>query len=103
MAKTIKVTPEKLKNVAAEIRECASAYEKEYTSLIDTVDAMSNEWKGEASTQFKNKIHGFKNELVKMKNLMDRYAEHLEDGATAYTEAEEANQQKFSSLIGSVE
>ena len=90
MAQTILVTPEVLESTAASIEGLANEYKAQYTELYSQTDALASTWNGKDNEAFKNQIDGFKDDLERMYNLMNRYAEYLRATAKAYRETQEA-------------
>lgn len=96
MGRQITVTPERLETAAGAIITTATDYKNQYTALYSETDALASTWQGEDNAAFKNQIDGFKDDLEKMYNLMNQYAEFLKSSAKAYrtTQADVVNKAK---------
>ncbi len=89
MARKIQVTPQQLETAAAKIENLANTYKQQYESLYKSTDAMASTWQGKDNVAYINQINGFKNDLTKMKNLMDSYASFLRKSAKSYRQTQD--------------
>lgn len=89
MAQTIMVTPEMLESTASSIEGLANEYKAQYTELYSTTGSLASTWVGADNEAFINQIDGFRDDLERMFNLMNRYAEYLRATAKAYRETQE--------------
>ena len=90
MARVIQVTPEQLITTAGKIEGLASEYKKQYEQLYSETNAMATTWSGKDHVEFVNRIDGFKDDLLKMYELMMAYADFLRKSAKAYSDAQDA-------------
>ena len=88
MAK-IMVDPAKLKTAAGKMETLASNYESLYRQLYVNVDGMAKAWQGKDNIAYTTQIEGFRDDLDKMKKLMDEYSTFLRKSADAYTKTQE--------------
>lgn len=88
-ARTILVTPEQLESAAGTIESLATDYQTQYTLLYSKTDDLASTWQGDDNIAFKNQIDGFKDDLQKMYNLMNQYADFLRKSAQAYRTTQE--------------
>lgn len=98
-ARTILVTPEQLEMAAAKIECLATDYQTQYTHLYSETDALASTWQGDDNTAFVNQIAGFKDDLTKMYNLMNQYADFLRKSAKAYRDTQEQVVAQAKSLV----
>jgi len=83
--KSIRIEPERLTSTAGNVEAAAGRYQQAYTRLFSEVDTMQAAWDGADNQAFANQVRGFKEDLQRMKTLMDEYAQFLRQSATAYT------------------
>lgn len=82
---SIQVTTENLRARADDVSVKATEYLKHYESLLNSVATLtSTDFKSEEGTAFRNQVEGFREDFVRMKNLMDEYANFLRTAATNY-------------------
>lgn len=79
----IKVDMEQLKQSSKRIEAYVIEYEKTYQRLYQQVDNL-NGWQGGDKQAFVEQIHGFKNDYVKMKDVLVQYHNFLRKSASAY-------------------
>ncbi|MCM1191146.1 MAG: WXG100 family type VII secretion target [Butyrivibrio sp.] len=97
---SIQVTPAKLRGAAEEVEMLAVEYSKQYEQLFELVETFtSTDYQGKDAKEFCAKVKDFKDDFVKMKNLMDEYAQFLKTAADDY----EKNQENLSSQIASLQ
>lgn len=89
MARSIQVTPELLDSAAKKITDLAGQYKTLYDKLYSKTEAMSSSWQGKDNQAFISQINGFKDDLEKMKALMDEYATFLTKSAKAYRDSQD--------------
>lgn len=99
MAQRIMVTPELLESTAATIEQLANEYKAQYTELYATTGALAQTWTGEDNVAFVNQIEGFKDDLEKMRVLMNRYAEYLRTTAKSYRDTQETITKQARTLV----
>ena len=90
MARNIKVTPEELERTALLLEGCAEEYKGLYDSLYAETGNLASTWKGDDNVAFVNQIEGFKDDLKKMYDLINSYAEFLNISAKAYRDTQNA-------------
>ena len=89
MARNILVTPEQLESTAGRIEGLAAEYKTQYDLLYNETNAMASTWNGKDNVAFTDQIAGFKDDFVKMHQLMIQYADFLRKSAKAYRETQE--------------
>jgi WXG100 family type VII secretion target len=86
---SIQVTPDNLRTQAAKVDQLATEYNDQYTTLLNEVDGFtSTDWKGSDATAFRDQVQGFKDDFVKMKELMNDYARFMRDSAQLYEDTQ---------------
>lgn len=90
MAKDIQVTPDMLDQAAVRIDGLSEDYKRLYEQMYSETSAMASSWDGADNVAFVNQIDGFKDDLAKMHDLMNAYAEFLRKSAKAYRDTQNA-------------
>ena len=90
MARDILVTPEQLESTAGIIEGLAGDYQEQYEALYGKTNAMAQTWQGKDNMAYIDQIGGFKDDLIKMYELMLAYANFLRKSAKAYRETQDA-------------
>lgn len=97
---SIKVTPADLKRASEEVDTLASTYKKQYEELFGLVETFTTtDYQGKDAKEFCAKVKEFEDDFIKMKSLMNQYAEFLRKAAADY----ESNQENLSSQIASLQ
>lgn len=97
---SIQVTPANLRKVAGEVETLASMYKRQYGELFGLVETFTTtDFQGKDAKEFCTKVKEFEDDFMKMKNLMDEYAQFLKKAATDY----EKNQENLSSQIAGLQ
>lgn len=87
----IKINYDNSKKKATKIEELAEQLRAiAKNDLDETLNMLSNEWKGESSTAFLHKGEALKDELLKTANLMDRNARSIRATAKKIYDTERA-------------
>ena len=96
MSRKIIVDPAKLETAASTIDSQSSDYKQIYEQLFTEVGAMASAWQGADNVAFTQQIEGFREDMLKMYQLMVEYSEFLKTSATTYkaTQNEIINQAK---------
>lgn len=89
MGRVIEVTPQELISAAQSIEGLAADYKTLYSQLYQKTDSMASSWQYKDNQAYINQINGFKDDLEKMKNLMDTYAQFLRKSADAYQKTQD--------------
>lgn len=100
MAGQIKISPERLLAAAAQIEAYAKDYEQQYNQFYSKVDALHEGYQGDDYDAFKAKTAEFKDDFIKMKNLMESYARFLRVSAATYEDTQANNAAAARSLQG---
>ncbi len=97
---SIQVTPANLRKVAGEVETLASMYKRQYGELFGLVETFTTtDFQGKDAKEFYTKVKEFEDDFMKMKNLMDEYAQFLKKAATDY----EKNQENLSGQIAGLQ
>ncbi len=99
MARTIQVTPEQLETAATKISGLATDYKTQYDTLYKETDSMASTWQGKDNVAYIAQINGFKDDLLKMKQLMDDYSAFLNKSAKAYRDIQDSITTQAKQLI----
>lgn len=98
---SITVDTQELRKVAGQVDATAAEYEKTYINLLNNVSTFaSTDWKGDDANAFKNKAEDFRDDLNKMKQLMNEYADALRQFAKNYDETQERIKQQANGMQG---
>ena len=93
---SIQVTPANLRRAAGEVEGLARNYKDQYDRLFTLVEEFtSTDYQGKDAKEFCAKVREFEDDFMKMKKLMDDYAQFLSKAADDY----ETNQDNLSSQI----
>jgi WXG100 family type VII secretion target len=98
-SRTIMVTPEQLETAAGKIESLASDYQSQYNALYGKTDALASTWQGDDNKAFVDQIEGFKEDFLKMYNLMNEYASYLRTTAKQYRTTQEQVVSQAKSLV----
>lgn len=97
---SILVTPANLRKAAGDVEELARNYKRQYGELFGLVDNFTKtDFRGRDADEFRAKVKDFEDDFIKMKSLMDEYAQFLKKAADEY----EKNQDNLSSQIASLQ
>lgn len=97
---SIQVTPANLRKAAGEVETLASTYKKQYGELFGLVETFTTtDYQGKDAKEFCAKVKDFEDDFIKMKSLMDDYAQFLKQAADEY----DKNQDDLSSQISSLQ
>ena len=97
---TIQVTPANLRKAAGEVETLASTYKKQYGELFGLVETFTTtDYQGKDAKEFCTKVKEFEDDFMKMKTLMEDYAQFLKRAADDY----EKNQENLSSQIAGLQ
>lgn len=88
MAK-IMVDPTRLEAVGSKIEEQTADYSKMYQQLFTEVQAMKKAWQGADNIAYTTQIEGFREDLEKMKKLLEQYSIFLKESAKIYKRTQE--------------
>lgn len=95
----IRVTPAELKSASGNLKGIGDEIKNLTSTMTQTVSSISGQvWSGEAANAYKNKFSGLQNDINKMMNMINEHVQDLNDMATQYETAENANVQASNSL-----
>lgn len=93
---SIQVTPANLKRAAGEVETLAIQYKRQYGELFGLVETLTSKgYQGTDAKEFCAKVRDFEDDFMKMKTLMDEYAQFLKRAADDY----ERNQENLRNQI----
>ena len=97
---SIQVDTLEVRRIAGEVDGVATNYENTYNNLLNNVSVFTtSDWTGDDADAFRNKVEGFRDDLIKMKALMNEYASALREFATNYEETQERIKQQSQGLV----
>ena len=97
---SIKVDTTEVRRIANEVDGVATDYENTYGNLLNNVNIFTtSDWTGDDADAFRNKVEGFRDDLNKMKALMNEYATALREFASNYEETQERIKQQSQGLV----
>ena len=88
MAKRM-VDPTRLEAVGSKIEEQTADYSKMYQQLFTEVQAMKKAWQGADNIAYTTQIEGFREDLEKMKKILEQYSIFLKESAKIYKRTQE--------------
>lgn len=94
----INVETSEIKRVSEHVASKSEEYQSEYNALFSTVAALEEAWAGKDNKAFTDQIEGFRDDFVRMKELMDEYSNFLSKTYVAYTEAQAKLEQEAKAL-----
>lgn len=83
------VDPTRLEAVGSKIEEQTADYSKMYQQLFTEVQAMKKAWQGADNIAYTTQIEGFREDLEKMKKLLEQYSIFLKESAKIYKRTQE--------------
>ena len=98
----LKVSPEKLTEGANNFGNSGKTVSTLTSEMMNTVKNLSSIWEGEASTTYINKFSQLQDDIERMNRMIQEHVTDLNDMARTYQEAENANTQESSGLMGDV-
>jgi len=103
MADYLKVTPEKLNAVSAELEGEGTTMKGCTDRMVSLVNEISGEvWSGDAATAYKTKFTGLQDDMDTLYRMITEHVNDLQEMAAHYTEAETANQEVAGSLSSDI-
>ncbi len=102
MEGTILVTPEQLESTATEFNNVMSQVKSLTSSMTEQVNGLSAKWQGEASTAYVNKFNQLNDDIERMAAMINEHVNDLNQMASVYRNAEQANEELGNSLAGDI-
>lgn len=97
---SIQVTPGNLRKAAGDVENLANNYKKQYGELFGLVETFTTtDFQGTDAKEFCAKVKDFEDDFMKMKTLMDDYAQFLRKAADDY----EKNQENLRNQIAGLQ
>lgn len=96
----IVVEPSVLLQYASQMEEKIRAYEKQYQTLYQQIDAMSSSWQGKDNQAYVMQIQGFKKDFQQMVFMLTQYVEFLRTSAKMYQETQDERMMQARKLAG---
>lgn len=96
---SIKVDTDQVRTAADVVDDYARNYENHYNELLKNVqDFTTTDWTGADADEFRNKVEDFRDDFVRMKELMNEYAKTLRDFAGSYDDEQTMIRQQAQGL-----
>ena len=95
MAGQIRITPEQMRTRAGEFRTEGSNFENVITKMQSLINALQEEWEGQASQQFASQFESLKPSFNQMRQLIDDIGGQLDGTAMAIESLDQDIAQKF--------
>lgn len=83
------VTPAEARNVATEIRNQTTDFEKEAGLTLQAAETLSQGWEGESYQEFVDKIGDLHTWMEDMVRILGEYADAIETSVTTYETADD--------------
>jgi len=97
--KIIKADTGEMRNTSAQITELAGEYKTLYEEVLGKIQDMNATWQFEDFSAYRDEAESFREDFVKMKQEMDRYAEFLITTAAAYEKVQDEAVNEAKTLI----
>ena len=88
MANEIKLTPEQMRERARAFGNESQKMQTSINNMTKLINALSNEWKGEASTAYKKRYDELRPAFKNCKDLMDELSTNLKQSAKILEETD---------------
>ena len=98
----IKVAPETLASTAGEFGGQATQLQSLTGEMMQLIQSLSAAWNGEASAAFLAKFNGLQPDMDKMFRMVQEHSTDLQEMATAYMQAENANTEATKQLLNNI-
>ncbi len=96
---SLKVDTTNLASKAGEVNSKADDYYNKYTELLSDVATLtSTDYTGDEANAFKDQIEGFRDDFLKMKELMNDYAKFMTEASQSYEDTQSNAIAKIKSL-----
>ena len=98
----IKVNPETIQRTAGEFGTQATQLQSLTGEMLQLIQSLGSAWTGEASRAYLQKFAGLQPDMDKMFRMVQEHSTDLQEMATAYQQAENANAEATQSLLTNV-
>ena len=98
----LKVDPQKLISTANEFNATGATVRGLTEQMISIIDSLRSVWEGDAATTYNTKFHQLDDDMQKMHRMIEEHVKDLNEMATQYINAENANIDTGSALAGDV-
>ena len=88
MANIIRVSPEKLNSTAGEIKSIQGNILNITSEMTSTVQGMSSDWTGDASTAYIQKFNGLQDDMARISSMLNEHVNDLQNMSSTYSQAE---------------
>lgn len=102
MEGTILVTPEQLETTATEFNNVMSQVKSLTNSMTEQVNGLSAKWQGDASQAYVSKFNQLNDDIERMASMINEHVNDLNQMASVYRNAEQANEELGNSLAGDI-
>lgn len=98
----LKVSPEKLQEASGEFSTTGGQMKTITDEMMSIIDSLKGIWEGEASTSYNVKFHSLQEDMDKLYRMVKEHSEDLNQMATEYIQAENANREMGDGLTAGV-
>ena len=98
----LKVTPEKLRSTASDFGSKATCIKTTTDKMMDIVNGMNSVWQGDAAKAYDTKFKGLQDDMDKIFRMVQEHSKDLDEMASQYTSAEQANAQAAQALSADI-
>jgi WXG100 family type VII secretion target len=98
----ILVTPEQLESTANEFNSIMQQVQSLANNMTDQVTGLGSKWQGEASTAYINRFNQLNDDIAKLAGMINEHVTDLNEMASTYRSAEQANEELSNSLAGDI-
>ncbi|MCR5526160.1 MAG: WXG100 family type VII secretion target [Lachnospiraceae bacterium] len=99
---TLKVAPEKVRSTAEQFNDQAAQVRNLANTISEMISSMNSIWQGDAATTYTNKIKSINENLNVICTKITKHGTHLQEIASEYQSAEQANTEASSALSSSL-
>ena len=96
MSGQIRISPEQMRSRATEVRNEGKNFQQVIDKMQNLINALRDEWEGQASEQFAIQFDTLKPSFIHMKQLIDDIGSQLDGTANAIERLDQDIAQKFS-------
>ena len=98
MTGILRVTPEKLIAKSTQFAESDNKVNNLTNQMLDIVGQLNSTWAGEAASAYYTKLRGLQGDMQKLHRMIQEHSTDLNEMATTYKTAEDANLQTANAL-----
>ena len=98
----IKVSPQTLAQTAGEFGTKATTLQGITSDMMQLITGLGSTWGGNAAQAYLNKFTGLQTDMDRMFRMVKEHSEDLQNMATAYSNAEKANEAAAQGLSNNI-